>query len=125
MATTGESLPQAQVRMPAGWTFAALVAGLALGWVLADGALAEPVLAVAQPVGTVWLRALQMTIVPLVAALLVTGIARTVATRGPGAWRGARCCCSSRCSLLAPSSPPLSCRPCCRSFRFRDRQRRH
>jgi Na+/H+-dicarboxylate symporter len=84
MATTGESLPQAQVRMPAGWTFAALVAGLALGWVLADGALAEPVLAVAQPVGTVWLRALQMTIVPLVAALLVTGIARTVATARAG-----------------------------------------
>ena len=36
------------------------------------------------PVGTIWLRALQMTIVPLVAALLVTGIAQMVATARAG-----------------------------------------
>ena len=32
---------------------------------------------VAQPVGTAWLNALRMTIVPLVVSLLVTGIAAT------------------------------------------------
>jgi Na+/H+-dicarboxylate symporter len=64
------------VRIPAGWTLAGLVAGLALGLVLARTTVAEPVLAVAGPVGTLWLRALQVTIVPLVAALLVIGIAQ-------------------------------------------------
>jgi Na+/H+-dicarboxylate symporter len=71
--------------LPTGWTFAALAAGLALGWLLAGGRAIEPVLAVAGPVGTLWLRALQMTIIPLVAALLVTGIARMVATARAGA----------------------------------------
>ncbi len=73
------------IRIPAGLTFAALIAGLALGAVLAGGPAAEPVLAVAQPVGTLWLRALQMTIVPLVAALLVNGVSRIVATASAGA----------------------------------------
>ncbi|MGN6498576.1 MAG: dicarboxylate/amino acid:cation symporter [Tsuneonella sp.] len=65
-----------QVRIPAGWTLAGLVAGLALGLVLANTAAIAPVLAVAQPLGTLWLRALQMTIIPLIAALLVLGIAQ-------------------------------------------------
>jgi proton glutamate symport protein len=72
------------IRLPAGWTFAALIAGLLLGWLLSDGAAAETAGAVAAPVGTVWLHALQMTIVPLVAALLVTGIAKMVATAQAG-----------------------------------------
>lgn len=72
------------IRLPAGWTFAALVAGLALGWALSGGPIAATAAAVAGPVGTIWLRALQMTIVPLVAALLVTGIVRTVATARAG-----------------------------------------
>ena len=55
----------------------ALIAGLALGissvslgpdWVAGSTAIAEPI-------GAMWLNALQMTIVPLVVALLVTGIA--------------------------------------------------
>ncbi len=70
--------------MPVGLTFAALLAGLAIGWALAGGAAEQPVRAVAAPVGTIWLRALQMTIVPLVAALLVIGIARMVATARAG-----------------------------------------
>ena len=73
------------LNLPTGWTFAALAAGLALGWLLAGGPAIEPLLAVAEPVGTLWLRALQMTIIPLVAALLVTGIARMVATARAGA----------------------------------------
>jgi len=73
------------LKMPAGQTFLALLAGLGLGWALAGSAAEQPVLAVATPVGTLWLRALQMTIIPLVAALLVTGIARMVATARAGA----------------------------------------
>ena len=68
-----------------GWTFAALAAGLLIGWLLAESPAIEPVLAVAGPVGTIWLRGLQMTIIPLVAALLVTGIARMIATARAGA----------------------------------------
>jgi proton glutamate symport protein len=53
-----------------------LVAGLALGILAAAaapaGALAAA--AVTQPIGEAWLHALQMTIVPLIVALLVTGI---------------------------------------------------
>lgn len=55
---------------------AALIAGLAIGIVgarLGWDALA----AAAAPMGALWLDALRMTIVPLVIALLVTGIART------------------------------------------------
>lgn len=57
----------------------ALVGGLLLGVGLArvaPGADAVGV-AIAQPVGTIWLHGLQMTIVPLVVGLLVTGIAKT------------------------------------------------
>lgn len=56
-----------------------LIAGLALGVALAALAPAAtgPVLLVAEPVGTAWLNALQMTIIPLVVSLLVTGIAAT------------------------------------------------
>jgi proton glutamate symport protein len=55
----------------------ALVCGLALG--IAIAALAPgwvpTATVIAQPIGTAWLNGLQMTIVPLVVALLVTGVA--------------------------------------------------
>lgn len=70
--------------MPARRTFAALLAGLAIGMVLSGAALEGPVLAVARPVGVLWLRALQMTIVPLVIALLFTGVVQTVAAAHAG-----------------------------------------
>jgi proton glutamate symport protein len=73
-----------QIKLPAGWTFAALIAGLLLGWALSGGPAEATAVAIAGPVGTVWLRALQMTIVPLVAALLVTGIAQMMATARAG-----------------------------------------
>lgn len=71
----------------AGWIFAALVGGLGLGLALAflDPTLLDPVLLVAQPVGTLWLNALRATIVPLVVSLLFTGIAQTVAAARAGA----------------------------------------
>lgn len=76
--------PIAQV--PAGWTFAALTIGLGGGLVLAfvaPGAM-PGVLAVAGPVGELWLRALQATIVPLVTALIFTGVFQTVRTASAG-----------------------------------------
>jgi Na+/H+-dicarboxylate symporter len=56
-----------------------LVAGLALGVLLAAQAPETAIagIAWAEPVGTAWLNALRMTIVPLVVALLVTGVAQT------------------------------------------------
>lgn len=58
---------------------AALIAGLAAGIAaaLAGGDWAAGALAIAQPIGTAWLNGLQMTVVPLVVALIVTGIAET------------------------------------------------
>ena len=61
------------------WALAALVAGLALG-ALADGAapgVKTSTLGVAGFVGTLWLNALKMTVIPLVVALLVVGIAKS------------------------------------------------
>src|SRR5687767_2054716 len=55
----------------------ALVLGLAAGIaVLASGRpWAEASITIFEPIGKLWLNALQMTIVPLVVALLITGIA--------------------------------------------------
>jgi Na+/H+-dicarboxylate symporter len=72
------------IKVPVWWTFAALVTGLLLGWVLAGGPVEVEALAVAGPVGSVWLRALQMTIVPLVASLLVIGVAQMMAAARAG-----------------------------------------
>lgn len=87
MATT-DTAPSPIGNLPAGQTFAALAAGLLIGWALSGtGAMApvrEGVLAVTGPIGTVWLRALQMTIIPLVASLMVTGIAQMIATASAG-----------------------------------------
>lgn len=52
-----------------------LGAGIALG-AFAPGSV-DGVAGVAQPIGSAWLNALQMTIVPLVVSLLVTGVAAT------------------------------------------------
>ncbi|WP_443025435.1 dicarboxylate/amino acid:cation symporter [Sphingomonas sp. Leaf231] len=51
-----------------------LVAGLAIGVWLTGTAHGEVAVRVAQPVGKLWLDALTMTVVPLVFALLVTGV---------------------------------------------------
>lgn len=77
------------VRIPAGWTLAGLIAGLLTGLLLAGSEALEPVLYVTGIVGTLWLRALQATIVPLVAGLLIVGIVQlTIASKaGPTARR--------------------------------------
>ena len=54
----------------------ALVAGALAGLLLArfDPSLAQVATAIAQPIGRLWLNALQMTVVPLVLALVVVGV---------------------------------------------------
>lgn len=69
---------------------AGLVLGLVAGIVVAafaPGAVAGTV-AVAQPIGATWLNALQMTVVPLVFALLVTGVAATAEAAQAGRLAG-------------------------------------
>jgi len=56
---------------------AGLLSGAALGIALAsfEPSLARDIASVAQPIGDLWLHALQMTVVPLVVALVVLGVA--------------------------------------------------
>ena len=67
------------------WILLGLIVGLIGGTLVAksgDG-LREPMIQVASIVGTLWLNALKMTVIPLIVALLVSGIARTAdAARG-------------------------------------------
>ena len=76
-STTG--LPE--IRVPAALTFAALIAGFAAGSVLRGSPALAPLLSVAEPAGRLWLRGLQLTILPLV----YTGISQTLAAAGGGA----------------------------------------
>lgn len=64
---------------------AALAVGLVLGIATAGAAWGPRAADLVEPIGQIWLRGLQMTIVPLVVALLVTGIAE-----GAAAARGSR-----------------------------------
>ncbi len=73
------------VRIPAGWTLFGLIAGLLTGLLLARTSALAPVLAISEPLGALWLRALQATIVPLVAGLLVIGIAQLALAARAGA----------------------------------------
>jgi Na+/H+-dicarboxylate symporter len=86
---TATALPRAPalpaIRVPAGWTLAGLVAGLVIGGLIAGSTGAAPVVAIAQPVGALWLHALQMTIVPLVAGLMFTGVIDAVSAAEGGA----------------------------------------
>ena len=72
------------VRVPVGWTLGGLAAGLTLGIALEGTSAAPLALKAADVVGNLWLQALQMTIVPLVASLLVIGIVQTVAAAKAG-----------------------------------------
>ena len=63
-----------------------LLVGLALGAVLAavNVPALERVVPLAEPVGVLWLNALRMTVVPLVVALLITGIASAAESAATG-----------------------------------------
>ena len=92
MTQQGEVEPQAlgqrfelvTIRLPVLMTFAALIAGLGLGVALGDGGLPEWVRETVALIGSLWLRALQMTIIPLVASLLVLGIAQMIGAARAG-----------------------------------------
>ena len=73
-ATTAKTIRGAR----AVWILGALVVGLLLGAMAARGGdgLREPALRAATIVGGLWLDALKMTVIPLIFALLVTGIAK-------------------------------------------------
>jgi Na+/H+-dicarboxylate symporter len=63
--------------------FLALLAGLVVGALLpAD--IGKPLLPATDAIGNLWLQALQMTIIPLIAGLLFTGIAQSVGQAGGG-----------------------------------------
>ncbi len=68
----------------------ALAAGIALGVTAAaiDPSVGATAADVADPVGTLWLNGLRMTVVPLLIALLVTGIAQTAEAAKAGAIAG-------------------------------------
>ena len=68
--------------------FVALLLGLLAGLACADWAYVENAITVAEPVGNLWLTGLQMTIVPLVVSLLVTGIAATAEAARAGRLAG-------------------------------------
>lgn len=69
----------AKLNTPSTRILLSLVAGLLLGVVLARWLPAgvPSTVAVTQPIGTAWINGLQMTVIPLVFSLLVTGIAST------------------------------------------------
>lgn len=80
--TTPGAFPE--IRVPAALTFAALVLGFVTAILLKGSTALDPVLAIAEPMGNLWLRALQLTILPLVIGLVVTGISQTLAAAGGG-----------------------------------------
>ena len=72
------------IRLPVIATALALILGLGLGVALSSTDLPEGLLSAVSVVGTLWLRALQMTIIPLVAALLVLGLSQMVQAANAG-----------------------------------------
>lgn len=90
----------------------ALILGLAIGIGLAGYApdSVDPVAGIAQPIGQAWLNALQMTIVPLVFSLLVTGVAATaqaaqagrLAGRAVGLYVTVMACSATLAAVLTP-----------------------
>ena len=88
MSAKGSAAAAEPVRSSGTWpVLLALVAGLAVGLgaaSLGDG-IREPALKATGMIGGLWLNALKMTVIPLIVALLVTGVAK-----GAEAARGGR-----------------------------------
>jgi Na+/H+-dicarboxylate symporter len=81
----GASFTLPEIRVSSVGTLASLIAGLIVGLLVAGRPGVGPWVAVIQPVGTLWLKGLQMTILPLVVSLLVLGIVQTAAAARAGA----------------------------------------
>jgi Na+/H+-dicarboxylate symporter len=82
--TSGQRFDLVTIRLPVVATFMALVAGMLLGIVSASAGLPQAVTDGVALIGTLWLRGLQITIIPLVASLLVIGIAQMIAAARAG-----------------------------------------
>lgn len=78
----GDIIPD--IRVPTAWTLGALVAGLVLGLLVGGHPELSGIEAVLAKVGSLWLRALQATIVPLVVSLLIVGVVQSVAAASAG-----------------------------------------
>jgi Na+/H+-dicarboxylate symporter len=74
-----------EIRIPGLLTLGGLVSGLLVGLALGRSPALDSLLAIADPIGKLWLQALKMTILPLVAGLLFTGIVETAAAARAGA----------------------------------------
>lgn len=83
-----ESLVKA-IRSQAVQVSLGLVLGLALGMLLAHEAVppnvAAKLVAILEPIGTAWINAVRMTVIPLVVPLLIVGVAGADDTRHTGA----------------------------------------
>lgn len=77
-AGAGGKFALVSIRLPVALTFGALVGGLVAGIIGAATEAPGIVSDIAGLVGGLWLRALQMTIIPLVAALLVLGLVQMI-----------------------------------------------
>ena len=75
-----------EIRVPAALTFAGLALGFLAGIALRGTSALDALLAVAEPAGSLWLRALQLTILPLVIGLVVLV---SVIAVGCGRWMSA------------------------------------
>ena len=86
--TTGKSpsggFELVTIRLPVIATFAALVIGLGLGVALSGADIPDWLRDTVALIGSLWLRGLQMTIIPLVAALLVLGLSQMVEAASAG-----------------------------------------
>jgi len=83
--TASKPIELISIRLPVWWTLGGLLAGLSLGWLLADSSFFDSIAKPVNLIGKLWLRALQMTIIPLVAALLVLGISQMAQAARAGA----------------------------------------
>jgi len=81
-STASSNFPE--IKVPALLTFLALIVGFVIGNLFQGVAGFAPILAAAEEVGGLWLKLLQLTILPLVIGLVVTGISQTLAAAGGG-----------------------------------------
>ena len=76
------------LRSQAAQVSAGLVLGLVVGMVLArdsiDSALSARIVSVLEPIGTAWINAIRMTVIPLVVPLLIVGVAGSDDTKRAG-----------------------------------------
>lgn len=85
-STSEEPARKAGHRFGAYWTLGALLLGLVAGSLAArfPGPIHDGSISVAGFIGTLWLNALKMTVIPLVVALLVVGIAKSAEAASAG-----------------------------------------